>query len=180
MKAKELALGGIMVALSTVILYLSGIVPVSTISILTVVSAIIPICIIRSSVKTALFVYIATSILAFFITPTINISLLYILFFGIYGIVKYYFEKSHNITIEILLKIIFFNISFLLGFFIMEKILGINVILGMEQIVSRFYNGSYQLISFIILWIIAQPIFLIYDYALTLIITFYIERIHKK
>ena len=62
----------------------------------------------------------------------------------------------------------------------MEKVLGINITAGIEQIISRFYDGSYKVISFVILWLVAQPIFLIYDYALTLIITFYIERIHKK
>ena len=56
MKAKELALGGIMVAVSTVILYLSAILPISTISILTVASAVIPICIIRADIKTSIFV----------------------------------------------------------------------------------------------------------------------------
>ena len=178
MKAKELALGGIMVAVSTVILYLSAILPISTISILTVASAVIPICIIRADIKTSIFVYIATSILVFFIAP-INISILYTVFFGIYGIVKYFTERKHSVIIEMILKIIFFNISFLIGFFIMEKVLGINITAGIEQIISRFYDGSYKVISFVILWLVAQPIFLIYDYALTLIITIYIERIHK-
>ncbi len=62
----------------------------------------------------------------------------------------------------------------------MQNILGINVITGLETIVSRLFDTSTKAIASIILWIIAQPVFLIYDYAMTMIITFYMERIHKK
>ena len=62
----------------------------------------------------------------------------------------------------------------------MQNILGINIIAGLEVLVSRFFNTSSKTIASIILWIVAQPVFLIYDYAMTMIITFYMERIHKN
>ncbi|EKY29416.1 DUF2232 domain-containing protein [Clostridium celatum] len=178
MKAKDISLGGILVALTSIILYSASILPISTLTILTIASAIIPVCIIRSNVKTSIFVYISSSLIAFFLVP-INIGLLYFIFFGVYGIIKYFIERMRKENIEIILKLLFFNIAFLIGFIIMQNILGINIVAGLETLVSKFVDTSTSLIASIVLWIVAQPIFLIYDYAMTMIITFYLERIHK-
>ena len=102
------------------------------------------------------------------------------MFFGVYGIIKYFIERIRKEKLEIALKLVFFNIAFIIGFIIMQNILGINIISGLEVLISRFFDTSSKTISSIILWIVAQPIFLIYDYAMTMIITFYMERIHKN
>ena len=178
MKAKDIALGGILVALTTIVLYATSILPISTLAILTIASALIPVCIIRSNIQTSVCGYIASSLIAFFLVP-INISFLYFIFFGAYGIVKYFVERIRKEKIEIVLKLVFFNIVFIVAFIIMQNILGINIVAGLETLVSKFVDTSTSLIASIVLWIVAQPIFLIYDYAMTMIITFYLERIHK-
>lgn len=179
MKAKDIALGGILVALTTIVLYATSILPISTLAILTIASALIPVCIIRSNIQTSIFVYISSSLIAFFLVP-INISFLYFVFFGLYGIIKYFIERIRKEKLEIVLKLVFFNIAFIIGFIIMQNVLGINIIAGLEVLMSRFFDTSGRTIASIILWIVAQPIFLIYDYAMTMIITFYMERIHKN
>ena len=95
MKSRDIAIGGILVALTIIVLYATSILPISTLAILTIASAIIPICIIRSNVQTSIFVYISSSLIAFFLVP-INISLLYFIFFGVYGIVKYFIERINK------------------------------------------------------------------------------------
>lgn len=179
MKAKDIALGGILVALTTIVLYATSILPISTLAILTIASALIPVCIIRSNIQTSIFVYISSSLIAFFLVP-INISFLYFVFFGVYGIIKYFIERIRKEKLEIVLKVVFFNIAFIIGFIIMQNVLGINIIAGLGVLMSRFFDTSARTIATIILWIVAQPIFLIYDYAMTMIITFYMERIHKN
>lgn len=179
MKAKDIALGGILVALTTIVLYATSILPISTLAILTIASALIPVCIIRSNIQTSIFVYISSSLIAFFLVP-INISFLYFVFFGVYGIIKYFIERIRKEKLEIVLKLVFFNIAFIIGFIIMENVLGVNIIEGLEVLMSRFFDTSGRAIASIILWIVAQPIFIIYDYAMTMIITFYMERIHKN
>ena len=179
MKAKDIALGGILVALTTIVLYATSILPISTLAILTIASALIPVCIIRSNIQTSIFVYISSSLIAFFLVP-INISFLYFVFFGVYGIIKYFIERIRKEKLEIVLKVVFFNIAFIIGFIIMQNVLGINIIAGLEVLMSRFFDTSARTIATIILWIVAQPIFLIYDYAMTMIITFYMERINKN
>lgn len=179
MKPKDISLGGILIALTTIVLYSTSILPISTLAILTVASSIIPIAIIRSNVKTSIFVYIGSSLIAFFLVP-INISLLYFIFFGVYGIVKYFIERMRKYNIEVIYKLLFFNVAFIIGFIIMKYILGINVVSGLEVIVSKIFDNSTKVISVVLLWLVAQPTFLVYDYAMTMIITFYMERIHKK
>ncbi|MBS5884683.1 MAG: hypothetical protein E6300_10370 [Clostridium sp.] len=163
MKAKEITLSAILVALTNIILYLNFLLPISTISILTLASLLIPIALIKGSIKSAFLVYIASSIIGFFILP-INIILLYILFFGIYGIVKYYIEKLNKLYLEIFFKMIFFNISLFISIFIFKSFIAIEI----------------TKLPLWLLWIIAQPVFLIFDYALTLLISFYMQRIHNR
>ena len=81
MKAKDIALGGILVALTTIVLYSTSIIPISTLAILTIASSLIPVCIIRSNIQTSIFVYISSSLIAFFLVP-INISFLYFISSG--------------------------------------------------------------------------------------------------
>ena len=162
MRSIYIAESGLLVALTIVILFATSILPISTLSILTVASCLIPISIIRTSIKNALLVYIASSILSFFLVPT-NISIYYTLFFGIYGIIKYFIEKFRNIFIELIIKLIAFNLLLGIAYLITKSFLGI--------ISPEF--------SFWILWIIAQGAFLVYDYALTLAISFFLNRFHK-
>ena len=163
MKAKEITLSALLTALTIIILYLNLLLPISTISILTLASLLIPIALIRGSMKSAILVYISSSIIGLFLLP-INIIILYILFFGIYGIVKYFIEKLNNMPLEIILKILFFNVILFSSFFLFKSFITIEI--------SKLPTG--------ILFILAQIFFLVFDYALSLLITFYIEKIHKK
>jgi len=162
MKAKDITLGGIMVALSIVTLYLTTIIPINTLSILTVASCLIPITILRSNIRTACFVYVATTLMSFFIVP-INYAIMYGLLFGVYGIVKYFIEKLRKMPIEIILKILFFNLVLSIG------------LIFMNAFIVELNNNlpTWQL------YLVAQPIFLIYDYAITIAITFYLQKSKK-
>lgn len=163
MKAKDIALGGILTSISIIILYLSSIIPINTLTLLTLTSCLIAIAIIHSSIKLGGLVYTTTSIIGFLILPT-NIIISYILFFGLYSIIKNFIEKSKNIVKEIILKLISFNILFIIGY----------------TVFSSFIGDINLSISPIIFIILAEIGFLIYDYALTLIITFYLSRIKNR
>ena len=163
MKAKEITLSAALIALTIVILYLNLLLPISTISILTLASLLIPIALIRGSIKSAILVYSGSSIIGFFLLP-INIILLYILFFGIYGIIKFYIEKINKLPLEIIIKVIFFNIIFFISFFIFNSFISIEI--------TKLPIGLFI--------VVAQIVFLVFDYALTLLISFYLERIHSK
>lgn len=162
MKSKNMAESGILVALTLIVLFSTSILSISTLSLMTVASCLIPIAIIRTSVKNALLVYISSSILSFMLVPT-NIAIYYTLFFGIYGILKHFIENFRNILLEILLKLISFNI-----------------LLGITYLITKTFLGFvYPSVSLLLLWTAAQIVFLIYDYALTLAISFFLNRFNK-
>ena len=163
MKAKNITLGGILIALGVVILYLTTIIPINTLALLTLSSCLIPIAIIRGNLKTAFFVYIGTSSLSFFLLP-INYALMYIFLFGIYGIVKFFIEKLNKLPLEILLKLIYFNILLILGLFFINNFLS-------------YFNINMSIYLFMIC---ANVVFLIYDYALTVFLTYFFEKINKR
>ena len=139
MNSRDMALGGVLVALTSIILYMTSVIPTSTLTILTIASALIPICIIRSNVKTAIFVYFASSLISFFLVK-INISLLYFIFFGVFGIIKFLIERLRNGMVEMILKLIFFNISFFIGFIVMQNVLGLNIIAGLKEVIFNVFQ----------------------------------------
>lgn len=160
MKSNKLAIGGISVALSLVILYLTNVIPINTIAILTIASSVIPITIIKTDIKTSIMVYIITSICSFMFLP-ITYSIMYIFIFGVYGIIKSFIERLHNTTIEIILKLVYFNIILTIVYFALPSILG-----NIE-------------ISLLLAFISANIAFLIYDYALTIVITYFVTKFNK-
>jgi len=162
MKSRYIAENGLLVALTVVLLYVASIIPISKLSILTVASCLIPISIIRTSIKNTILVYIASSVLSFFLVPT-NIALYYTLFFGIYGIIKYIVEKTNNLPLEYLFKLIAFNILLLIIYLITKS----------------FFDISNSNLPLWTLWLAAQIVFLVYDYALTLAISFFLNRLNK-
>lgn len=161
MKSNNIAQSGILIALTIAVLYSTSLIPISTLSILTIASCLIPISIIRTSIKNTILVYLSCSILSFFLVA-INISILYTFFFGVYGILKFFIEKMHNIVYEIILKLITFN-----------------VLLFVIYIIFNLFIGFNPKISLWLISLIAQAIFLVYDYALTLIISYFLNKINK-
>ncbi|MBY0757217.1 hypothetical protein K5V21_17600 [Clostridium sardiniense] len=162
LKTKDITLGGILITLTVITLYINLIIPINTFAILTISSCYVPIAIMRSNIKLGIFVYIASSIIGFLIIP-LDIMIPFILYFGIFGLVKFYIEKLKNIPLEILLKLVFSNIMLFIGYFIFIS-----------------FVGPIPALPLWMLLIVAQVAFIIFDYALTLIITFYISKFNKR
>jgi len=163
MKSNNIAKGGIFTALSLILLYLSSIFPTNKLFILGIASCIIPLSIMLTGVKNTLVVYAAVSILSLFLIPSKLIAISYILIFGSYGIVKYFIEKLRSMTLEIILKLLYFNISFAIIVFIYELV------------IVKIPNINIYLLIFVL-----QFAFIIYDYALTAFIAYAYKNLLKK
>lgn len=179
MKAGSIALGGILTAISFILLYLTRLIPTNTLTLLALLSFIPPIALMEKGVKAALLVYICTSIGSLlFASP--HISLLYILFFGMYGIIKGFIERINKPFIEIILKLVFFNIAFLITFSLMNIILGINLQAMFATLLSRLASlGLHTTSNSILIYLLLQLAFFIFDYALTLLVGYYDDYIKK-
>ena len=162
MKSAYLARGGILTAITTILIYISSIAPTNKLSILALASVIIPIAVITTNLKNALLVYGASSILSIVLLGLKITIVFYIIFFGIYGLLKYYIEKLKSIPKELILKLIVFNISFSILYFLYKSFF-------LQQLKLPF---SIYIIIFIL-----QFIFLAYDYCLTLFISYFNKNI---
>ncbi|MBU5592848.1 hypothetical protein KQI89_13930 [Clostridium sp. MSJ-4] len=162
-KSKNLAKSGILTALTLIILYIANIAPTSKLTLLTLASAIIPLGILSINVRYALGIYLASSILSL-ILGLKGVSITYILFFGIYGFIKYYIENLRKAPLEILVKLTFFNISLFINVYVFKFI---------------FTSIPYIDLPYALIIIIIEISFIIFDYALTLIIIFMDKYIHR-
>ena len=172
--SRKVTLGGILTALCVVLAYLAFYLPTGKLSIYLLTSVVIAIAVVELGIKFSTVVYTASAILIFLLTGSINVLLLFTLFFGSYPLLKYYIEKQRNAVIEMLLKFSAFNLIAIFVFFIFKQLLGVMPI--------RLNDLSIWMQIGIIFG--AQVVFLIYDYVLSRLIDYYFNRIkpglHKK
>lgn len=151
-----LARGGIFVALSFILLYLSTIIPINKLYVLGISAAVIPISILSIGIRKTLAVYISTSILGVLFLGLKGNVIGYILFFGLYGFVKLFIEKLSNLFIEIVLKLVYFNITMYILYLIFKLLIA---------------DIPLTPLPLPLVIIALQVIFLICDYALSIVIT---------
>ena len=163
MKSNHIAKGGIFAALSLILLYLSSIFPTNKIFILGLASCIIPLSIMVTGIKNTLVVYCAVSLLGLLIIPSKLISVSYILIFGSYSFVKYFVEKLRNIPLEIILKLLYFNLTSA-------------IIVNLYKLVLlKTLNINIYLVI-----LVMEIAFIVYDYALTTFISYANKNLLKR
>jgi hypothetical protein len=164
-KTTNIAKGGLFTAIGVILIYLSTIVPVNKAYLLAIASCIIPLAVVTTNIKNAVVIYVATSLLSLLICGIRTNVIAYILFFGLYGLVKYYIERIRQFYIEIILKLTFFNMI-LAMLFLSYKIFFPNLL--------QIHLPLYLLI------IGAQIVFLIFDYVITMFIGYANRILIKK
>lgn len=162
--AKSITLSGILLTLVVLALYAESLTPTAKLSLYAFSSLFVSIVIIESGIKAGWIFYLASSLLTLIIIPDKLGLVPYFVFFGIYGIIKYYIEKLNKLAIEYILKCIYFSLCLLLALFVVKKLL-------MEDVIS---NLPWWLII-----IGLEVVFLIYDYVYTLFIQYYNHKLRK-
>ena len=99
--------------------------------------------------------------------------------FGGFGIVKYYIEKLNKVSTEMILKFLYFNGIFILTAAAGKILLNVDLFKMSAEMLSKYVSINSSGIILVLFWIIALGALYVIDYALTLIISFYLERIHK-
>ncbi len=160
---RRTALCGILIGLSTVILYLCAFFPSAQLA-LTALAGLFPVAAVIAAGRGAGYLcWAGSSILALLLSPEKWMVLLYLLFFGLYPVVKSRLEKLSGRIAEWLLKFIYFN--GVLGLLLL--VLG-EVLLG--TLPPAFQNAP-------LLFLLLNGIFLVYDIGLSRLIAFYSARI---
>ncbi|NLM45072.1 MAG: hypothetical protein GX201_13865 [Clostridiales bacterium] len=163
--AKKVAYGGILTALSLVILYLAFCLPSMKITMYFLASIVPGLMLVEMGVNQAWILYGATCLLAITLLGNPASAIPYIFIFGLYPIIKYYIEKIRRMDIEIFLKLLFLNGTTALIYFIWKNLFMVNIVINIP-----------------VIWGIIgiQPVFVFYDYIFTRVIFYYCDNISIK
>ncbi len=163
---RAVALGGMMAALAILFLVAGAILPTADLSLLALSSLPIAVAVIELGYKRALLVYLAVSLISL-AWPGIAFSYLFLFFFGIFPVLKAVFEFRLNRAISALAKQLVANILVLLATWLFAR----------EMILAQAATWGWWYIPALV--VLLQVLILVYDYALTLLISFYLDRLAK-
>lgn len=164
----SLAFCGMTTALSTVLVFLTGIIPFGRTAFLALAGVLLIVVVSELGAKWAWSVYLAVSILSALLAANKNMVLGYVLLFGLYSILKALIEKKTKKITAFLLKLVFFNAATVL-----ESYLAV-ALLHLSPESYKVFGVSLPWL-FMIWWNLG---FLVYDYALSLLVISYFKKIH--
>ncbi len=171
-KSFLVAFSGLVCALSLVILFMTGIIPFATYSLPCMAGFLLVTVMVECGDSWAWLSFAAVSFLAVILTPDREAALMYIIFFGYYPMVKKYLERIPSRALEWAGKLLLFNASIFVGYF------GAVYLLGMEYLLEE--ASEFVKYSLLVAMGLGNLVFLLYDIALTRIITVYIVYLRKK
>lgn len=161
----RIALGGICLALTLVLLFAASVVPGAELTLYALSSIFIAVMMMESGLKGGLGLYAAAVILGFFLIPSKVGILPYACFFGLYGIVKFYIEKIKQPAGQMLLKAAFFAAVLAAGLFLFKGLLMGNIQL------PDLPKGILLAVGIVFL--------MLYDLIYTLLIRIYRKRVKR-
>ena len=169
---KKLSFASIMTALTVICLYGSVTLPTGRIALLAITSLCVLVTVIQSGTKYAWLQYIAASVIGFLLVPFKAQILLFVLFIGYYPIAKKYIEQIKNLWIEWIVKILFFLTILILAYFLLTMVLLPFINFGpiLDVVLSHLA----------LVFFVALAIFIVYDYFLSLLASYYAENIKKR
>ena len=175
-QSAKTAMGGMITALSVVVLMPTAL-EVLVYALPAFAGMLIMFSIIELNKKWAFGIYAAVSILSLLLVPNKEASILYAAFFGYYPLLKAFAESKLPKVAEYILKFAVFNISMLLSYWALIKVLGMpfDEIMGIEG--ETGFMAKYALP---ILLGMGNVAFIMYDVAITRILTVYLNVWQKR
>ena len=121
--------------------------------------------------KWAWLCYAVTSVLSLILPTEREALIVFIGILGYYPILKMLIERLPSRTIGYLLKFVAFNISIIACYFVIIKVIGVNV----------FANDTFGIKTTAALLLAAgNVVFLLYDFCLTRVIQYYFIKLRKN
>ena len=154
----RVALGGIVSSFCLLSMFLTGVFPLLYLVLPMLSGILLLIVVMEVGIQWAWITYTAVGLLSLFVTYDKEASLIFILFFGCYPLVTHYLKKIKSGTIQIFLKLLLFNLSMILYFYLNTYLFGMQELLEELQGYGK-HAGKIMLI-------VLNPFFLMYDNAL--------------
>lgn len=169
-KSYNIALCGVLSALSIMLMFCTEFLPAGTYVIPAFVGIVIWVISQQINRKWALLAFIAVAMLSFIVPSNIESMLLFLFFFGYYPTIRDILQRPKLKLIQILLKFAVFNVAVVITYFILINLLGLG------DLIEDFAGfGEYALLFF---WAIGNFTFVCYDVCFTSLQYFY-ERFLK-
>ena len=163
-QSSKCALGGIVSALSLVLMISVAVIPFLTYALPAVAGVLIVFIVVEIDKKWAFGVFSAVAILAFLLVPDKEVAMMYIAFFGYYPIIKAVLESKLPVALGWIVKVLLFNLTMVAAYLVLIFVMGIEV----DEITE------YGMIAVPMLLGAGSITFIAYDIALTQIISIYI------
>lgn len=163
--AGKLALAAILTAFSLVVLWAAALAPWGRIGLVAVAGLMPAAAVISVGPAAGGLCWAGTSVLALILLPGKGCGLLYLIFFGLYPLVKWAAERLRRLPLELVVKLVFFNVALTVLWFGFRDIF----LWGMPQ--------AEELGKF--LYPAGNVVFLVYDYGFSKLIAFYIVRVDR-
>lgn len=172
---RRVAFGGVISALCLAVLFLSGVFPFAEYAIPAAAGLFLTALVIDFGKPIAWLCWGAVSLLALFVVPNKEAALLFACLFGPYPILKSVLEHLPSRILEWICKLLIFNAGAVAAYALLVFAFGIQEALDSMQIPGL--SLSWSLLLFLIG---GNVVFLLYDYALSGLIAFYLQQIRPK
>ena len=166
----KVSLGGVVAALSLVLMLMTSIVPFGTFAFPTFAGILLILIVLNLNFGYAFAVYFVTAALSFLLVADKEAALYYTAFLGFYPIVKGLIERLSSKAAQYVIKFALFNACIIAAFFIGTFLLGIP-------------KESFNLFGVYLPWVflvLGNVFFLLYDLCVTRLVTIYLLKWHHK
>jgi MFS family permease len=165
----KIAFCGVLAALGVVLMFLTGVVPVATIAIPAIAGCFLIPIVAECGTKWGFGVFVITALLSFLLATDREAFLVYLLFFGYYPVLYAVLDRMKNRKLMYAVKLLIFNVACVIETWLTIYVLGI----PFENI------GLLGNFTAVVLLILANFVFIIYDYALRGLIAMYFAKFHR-
>lgn len=175
-QSAKTAMGGMITALSVVILMPTAL-EVFVYALPAFAGMLVMFSVVELGKKWAFGIFAGVAIVSLLLVPNKEAAILYALFFGYYPVLKAIFESKLPKVLEYIAKFLVFNVSMIVSYAILIKVLGMpfTEIMGLDG-----GNDFYSKFAAPVMLGLGNIVFIVFDIALTRIITAYIRVWQKK
>ena len=166
----KVSMGGVVAALSLVLMFMTSIVPFGTYAFPTFAGILLVLLVFNLGYGYAVAVFFVTAVLSFLLVTDKEAALYYAIFLGYYPTVKGLIERISSKVIQYIIKFALFNACMIASFYIATSVLSIP-------------KESFELFGVYLPWvflIFGNVFFVIYDLCITRLVTIYVLKWHNR
>ena len=164
--AHRISLTAMFASMSLLFLYLASVLPTMRIAMYFLSSVFVMGLVLEEEIGLALLMFASVSLLSLLLMPNLLRVVPYLLFFGHYGIGKYYIQIGiKDKAVGYILKLLYYNAALALMYF-----------LAREVLLQDVLNSGMALWLLVLL---AEIAFIIYDYLFTKVTAYYFNNIRR-